>query len=380
MNAPHPPPAATLGWTWSNVDPVVHFAANYAEARAKFRAAASARGITVESHEHPAARGPSGEALGIDVAVMGDAKSRSMLLITSGTHGAEGYCGSGCQVGLLADDAFLASVKQRGVAVVMLHALNPFGFAHTTRTNEDNVDLNRNFRDFGARVRNDAYLEVHEFIVPSTWPPSGDNEARIGDYLARHGAPALQTALTTGQTDRPDGLFFAGTRPAWSQQVLREVLRRHGRSRARLGWIDVHTGLGPAGHGEKIYSGPDDAATLARTRAWWGADVTSIYDGTSTSAKVQGMLFNATLEECPGAAYAGIALEFGTLSFTDVLAALRARLWLANHPEADADRRESILRLHRDAFYIDTPAWKSMVFAQTRVAALQAMVALSANN
>ena len=57
------------------------------------------------------------------------------------------------------------------------------------------------------------------------------------------------------------------------------------------------------------------------------------------------------------------------------IAALRARQWLANHPQADAASRERILRMTRDAFYVDTPAWKAMAFAQARVAALQALAA-----
>lgn len=374
MSAPAAPPLSSI---WSDVDAVGAFAADYAAARAKFLAACAARGLAVESHAHPTHHGPAGEPLAVDVALLGPADASAALVITSGTHGAEGFCGSGCQVALLADDAFAAYVARRGVAVILVHALNPWGFAHLARTTEDNVDLNRNFRDFSRLARNDAYLEVHDFMLPAVWPPPAAQEARMADFVARRGAAALQAALTTGQSDRPDGLFFAGRQATWSQQVIRGVLRRHAGARQRLGWIDVHTGLGPCGHGEKIFAGPDDAATLARARAWWGADVTSIYDGSSTSAQVTGMLFNAALEECPSAEYAGIALEYGTLPMTEVVRALRARQWLAVHPEATAAQRADVLSLARDAFFVDTLAWKAMVVAQARVAALQALAGLA---
>ena len=116
---------------------------------------------------------------------------------------------------------------------------------------------------------------------------------------------------------------------------------------------------------------------LARAKAYWGADVTSIWDGSSTSAKVTGMIFNGALEECPHAEYTGIALEYGTQSFLDVLNALRARQWLSNHPDADAHTRSSILRRVRDAFYVDTPAWKAMVYGQARASAWQALTGLA---
>ena len=377
MTGPASVPSPTLGWVFSDVDPAAHFAADYAEARCKFLAAAAARGVAVESHEHPSARGPNGGALHVDVATIGDAAAGA-LLITSGTHGAEGFCGSGCQAALLADDAFLATLKSRGVALILAHALNPYGFAHLARTTEENIDLNRNFRDFANRAPNASYAEVHDFMVPATWPPSQENEARMMGYVMKRGASALQQAVTGGQCDRADGLFYAGTAPAWSHRVLRDVLRRHASARPRLGWIDIHTGLGPCGHGEKIFAGPDDAAMLARTRRWWGADVTSIYEGSSTSALVEGMLCHAAIEECAATEYTGIALEYGTQSYVEVTNALRARQWLSNHPDAPGPVRDAILRRCRDAFYVDTPAWKAMVFAQARVAALQAIAALAA--
>jgi hypothetical protein len=368
--------SAPAAWLWSDVDPAAHFAPDYAQARAKFLAAATALELPIETHVHPTAHGPAGETLAVDVALLGDPASGSLLLVTSGTHGAEGFCGSGCQVALLSDAYFVDAVRRSGVAVAFLHALNPYGFAHIARTTEDNVDLNRNFRDFAATAANAAYLEIHDFIVPDSWPPSPANEARLASYVAERGAAALQAALSTGQSDRPDGLFFSGRRPAWSSGVLRDVLRRYAAPRRKFTWIDVHTALGPLGHAEKIFAGPDDAATLARTRACFGADVTSIYDGSSTSARVTGMLFHAVPECCPGPEYAGIALEYGTLPLPQVIAALRARQWLLNHAGAPQDVRERILRMTRDAFYVDTPAWKAMVFAQARAAAVSALAAL----
>ena len=373
----HKPAQPPLASIWSDVDPVAAFGATYAEARAKFLAACATRHLAVETLEHPTHRGPAGETLAVDVAVLGPGDSTSALVITSATHGVEGFCGSGCQVALLADDAFAAYVERRGVAIVMVHALNPWGFAHLARTTEDNVDLNRNFRDFTATRRNEAYLEVHDFMLPSSWPPAPEQEARMAAYLGERGPAALQAALSTGQCERPDGLFFAGTKAVWSHQVIREVLRRHARPRERLGWIDVHTGLGPAGHAEKIFAGPDDATMLARARSWWGGDVTSIYDGSSTSAQVTGMLFYAALEECPAAEYTGIALEYGTRAMPEVTQALRARHWLAAHPEATAQQRNAVLDLTRGAFYVDTPAWKAMVVGQARAAALQALAGLA---
>ena len=44
--------------------------------------------------------------------------------------------------------AVVALALAAGLRVVLLHAINPWGFSWARRVTEDNVDLNRNFRDF----------------------------------------------------------------------------------------------------------------------------------------------------------------------------------------------------------------------------------------
>jgi predicted deacylase len=351
-----------------------HFSPSYADARAKFVAAAGARALDVEAHELPHVRGNGGEALATDVALGGDVDAPGLLIVTSATHGVEGHCGSGCLVGLLADDGFWAAVAGAGVAVLLVHAVNPHGFSHGRRVNEDNVDLNRNFRDFSTPLpANPAYAEVHPLLVPATWPPPADNEARIADYVATRGERAFQAAVTGGQYAFPDGLFYGGVAPTWSNRMLRALLRRYAAKRRRLGWIDVHTGLGPRGHGEKIYAGPERAADLARTREWWGPEVTSYFDGSSSSARLGGIVTDALGDECPDVECTAIALEYGTLPLDEVLLALRADHWRHNHPDAPPERREELRRQTRDAFYVDADDWKERVYAQAREAALVAV-------
>jgi len=355
------------------------FPRDYASARARFRAAARAAGAALDEHVHPRAHGPQGESLAIDVARLGPRDAGALLVVTSGTHGVEGFCGSGIQVALLEDPAIPGALAAANATLALVHAVNPYGFAHVRRVNEDNIDLNRNFHDFSAPLaQNPAYAEVHGFLVPAAWPPGPDTEQRLGAYLAQHGPAKLQAAVTTGQHDFPDGLFYGGRAPAWSNTTLRSIFRTLGAGRDRLGWIDIHTGLGPPGHGEKIFAAPDDATMLARTRAWFGADVTSFYTGSSTSAAVTGSVSTVAVDACPGVRYAGIGLEFGTGPLAHVLQALRADQWLANQPaDAALPQRDAIKRALRDTFYIDTDEWKGMVYGQARVSVMQALRGLA---
>jgi len=176
-------------------------------------------------------------------------------------------------------------------------------------------------------------------------------------------------------------MYFGGDGPTWSNRTLREVLRAHGRRAGRIAWIDFHTGLGPSGLGERIFAGPDDAVQVARARRWWDGGgrtpVTSIYDGSSTSAKLTGMMWSSIFDECPQAEYTGIALEYGTQPLLEVLHALRAEHWLDQHPEAPAGQAAQIKQQMLDAFYTDTPQWKQRIVEQAREAMVQAVDGLA---
>ncbi len=354
-----------------------HFAQSYVEARDKFLAASSAAGLEVQSHEHPLP-GRDGEVLAMDVARFGAADAQALLVVSSACHGVEGYCGSGVQHALLADAAWHGQVQEAGVAVLYIHGLNPHGFSWWRRTTHENVDLNRNFQDFSKPLpANDGYERIAGALVPAVWPPTAENEGLLAAFTAEHGARGFQTAVSGGQYQHADGLFFGGTAPTWSQQTLRRVLQQHGRRCARLGWIDVHTGLGPNGHGEIIFAGHDDQAAVARARQWWGAQVTSIYDGSSSSALLSGLMCNAAYEECPQAQYTGMALEFGTVPVHEVINALRADQWLQNHPQAGLAQHRAIKRQVRDAFYTDTDVWKPSIVEQGLACARQALRGLT---
>ena len=353
------------------------FAPSYAQARAKFLAATEAAGLDAFSHAHPML-GRDGEALAMDVVREGPADAKALLLISSACHGAEGFCGSGVQVALLRDAGWHARVRERGAAVLYVHALNPYGFSWLRRVTHEGVDLNRNFHDFSQPLpANPGYDELAHLLVPEHWPPSAEVRAAIERHVAVHGMDATQAAITSGQHTHPLGLFYGGVNPTWSHVTLRHVLQEHGQRCARLGWIDVHTGLGPSGHAERIFACRDDAPAIARARAWWGPEVTSIYDGSSTSALLSGLMWLAAYQECAQAEYTGIALEYGTEPVMEVIDALRGDHWLECHPEADAALRAAIKRRVRDAFYTDTDWWKQRVVEQAREAAEQALRGLT---
>ena len=352
------------------------FAHTYAEARAKFLA--SAVGARMDSHPEPL-RGLELDALHMDVARVGADDADALLIVSSGCHGVEGYCGSGAQVALLHDEAFRTKARLAGVALLFIHALNPWGFSFGRRVTHEGVDLNRNFVDFRRPLPgNPGYDQLAAVLLPPAWPPRAEDERQLMAYAAAHGMPALQAAISGGQYRHPDGLFYGGTSPTWSQQTLRMVLRQHAARCRQLGWIDVHSGLGESGQGERIFACRDDDTAKHRAKAWWGNRITFTEDGSSSSADLHGNLWHAVYDECPQAAYAGITLEFGTQPPEVVLAALREDHWAARLRQPHGEPAQAARAAMRRAFFTDTPEWKKAVLAQAREAAVQAIDGMAA--
>jgi hypothetical protein len=187
--------------------------------------------------------------------------------------------------------------------------------------------------------------------------------------------------VSQGQHEFADGMFFGGTQATWSNQTLRQVLQTYGRKAQRIAWMDLHTGLGPSGLGERIFACRDEAAALLRARAWWdgggATPITSIYDGSSNSARLTGLMWCAVYEECPQAEYTGIAMEYGTLPILEMIAALRGDHWLHLHPEAPQSLQTAIKRQVLDAFYVDTDVWRAQIIVQARQAMFQAVDGLA---
>lgn len=106
------------------------FSATYAEARGKFLEAAAGAGAALAAVGHPEC-GPDGGELATDVAWIGSADAAAVLVLVSATHGVEGHCGSGAQIDWLRrGEAARLGPDQ---AVLLIHAINPYGFATAAR-------------------------------------------------------------------------------------------------------------------------------------------------------------------------------------------------------------------------------------------------------
>ncbi len=283
----------------------------------------------------------------------------------AGTHGVEGHCGSGAEIAWLKNGGPAKLPQDTGA--LLIHAINPYGFAWSRRVTEDNVDLNRNFVDHDkAYPKNDGYLALADAILPQEWNAASLAETTrvFESYAQKHGAFGLQGAISGGQYAYPDGIFFGGNAPAWSNRTIRAIARAELSAARRVGVIDFHTGLGPFGHGELIAAMAPDSKSFARAKAWYGDEMTSPESGNSTSAVVVGVMTDAFPQELPDAEVTSIAIEYGTYSVTEVLGAVRADNWLHQRGDLKSALGKEIKADIKERFFPSGDEWREMVWSR----------------
>jgi predicted deacylase len=334
------------------------FPGSYAEARRHFLAAAADAGAAIESERHPLS-GPAGDPLALDVARLGDPHARTALVVLSAMHGVEGFAGSAIQTAWLR----LKEALPAGLAAILVHAVNPHGFAWLRRVNEDNVDLNRNFLDHTRpHPENPGYEALHGALCPRQLTEATLAAARgaVLAFIHKHGRAAGMMALIGGQYRHADGLYYGGRKLAWSARRLTDRLRQHLAGVARVGLIDIHTGFGPFGQAELMAAAAGGAAGRTLARDWFG-DATSIEDGSSQFVMNHGDSGAVLDWAAPDAQRAGICLEFGTRPETEVFLAVQRDNWLHCHGDPAAAVAGPIKAAIRDAFVPDDPAWRRQV-------------------
>ncbi len=335
---------------------------DYPTARHRFLLAADQAGAQITAHHHPT-RGLDGGELWLDVAELGPETAEHTVLLTSGVHGVEGFAGSALQSRWLHHLSTLDG--ELGFRVVVVHALNPFGFSWVRRVNEDNVDLNRNFPDWSNLPVNEAYRKLAADLVPDTWDDATQEATTLAllGYSEEMGAEAMSAAVSGGQYEFSTGLFYGGTGPTWSNQWLHEELEPLLGGASKVTLVDLHTGLGEWGVGELMSDERVGTAAYDRGTALWGS-INSMHDGESSSAILQGDWLSALDGLASSVEWTAICLEFGTVDPITVVQALRADAWLHAHGEPRSVQGEAIRAQVRGAFADDDPAWFNTIAAR----------------
>ena len=172
--------------------------------------------------------------------------TKNRIILSAGLHGIEGFVGHSTIIGFL--DVFLDKVSSN-TEVVIYHVLNPYGMIAYSRTNENNVDLNRNFSTNGFKSRNDGYNLVRKFFLPKQIKNKITMNAKyytsLTNMIRKYGIKTLNEAILLGQNIVKYGLYYSGRKFQPSTKYIIEEVPKNLVGVKTCLWIDIHTGYGP---------------------------------------------------------------------------------------------------------------------------------------
>ncbi|MBP6719917.1 MAG: DUF2817 domain-containing protein [Rhodoferax sp.] len=353
--------------------PTYSQATSYPELRTQFLAAAARHGAALHHYPHPL-KGMQGEDLFTDVAVLAKPGTQKWLISVSGTHGVEGFYGSMCQTGYL--DHLAEQTRNDDVGIVMVHLINPWGTSWKRRVNEDNIDLNRNYLDFTRPTpANPAYESMHALFAPdcATGHKRAESDATWEAQTQAQGATDLRSRLEAGQYQHPDGLYFGGFGPAWSNLTLRKIVQAHCGDATDAISFDLHTGAGAYGHpmlmaiAERDYPGMADAG---RIYGEWVYKILTRPDqktDTGISAAATGYTSQALVDLMVGKRFTQLVIECGTYNGSQVgHKALLDDHFLHLSGALQGAHFQTVKAALLEFFYPTDDDWRELVWVRTR--------------
>jgi hypothetical protein len=292
-----------------------------------------------------------------------------LCIVNTGIHGIEGYAGSAIMRHALAE--LLPRLDLDHTSLLLVHALNPFGFERFVRVNADNVDLNRNCcaPDEALFATDSAAFKA----LASALTPRGS--ARVGGpqrarfyatilfNYARRGPRTLRQATLGGQYADPQGIFFGGQKLASEIAFFQRLFTRLAAQHAETLLVDLHTGYGLRGEAYPLFGQADSAEIRALSEL--GVSDQSGRDRTYT---VHGDLIGCCQKIAkrvrPNGVFNGLVIELGThgLTVQDQLRDLYAVVLenqLRNQGVADEATARHVRHEFRELFYPDDPVWQA---------------------
>ncbi len=306
---------------------------------------------------------------------IGNLDAEAVLVVIGGTHGIEGFTGTAVQVDWMQMVANGLIALPDHTAMLMINALNPWGYANNRRCDDQGIDVNRNFIDFSQPLPiNPGYEELQPLLGIR------DRDARakaMDGYCLRVGQRPYEIAFSGGQFNDPAGPFYGGQSPGFSRQVIESLIEHYSLAKRRLAVVDLHTGLGPYGYGEVICDHPLGTDGLMTAIEWFGPGCGLPSTGTSSSVPKLGLLDYAW-HQVMGPKSCFVTLEFGTMGTAALFDTLldEASVW-SNSECASHHSKAVVAELMKAHFYPLDDHWREAVIFRARQVLHQALVGVS---
>lgn len=368
----------TLAEEFSSAQRLQSFKTNFEEARASFlanveelkkhnpRLQIHTLQIPTRTHEN----------LQVDVAYIPPAsgKKERLLILTSGVHGVEGFVGSALQNQFMHENFW--QLRDANLGILLIHAVNPYGFKFKRRVTENNVDLNRNFDTSTDlfTLKNEGYQQVNSLLNPTETAQSGVWD-RLGFYfdcvkaIIKHSMESLRRAILRGQYEFPEGIYFGGTSFEPQKDLLEKEILAVAPGYEQTLLIDLHTGYGRRGQLHLFSDQTPDMDPIYLQNIFAGYDLDSGQKKDFYAVSGGLVVYLAKLLKSKSK-FAGIVFEFGTLDSQKTLGSLDSlyrmvrenqKFHYGAHSKAED---EEINHAFAELFYPESPEWRQAVSRQ----------------
>ena len=340
------------------------FSQRYAGARDKFISNVETSSIIekLTSLPHPL-KGPKNEKLFCDIAWAGNPKAENVLVLVSGLHGVEGGVGSAIQADFVTRYRRLPA----DVCVILVHAINPWGFAWASRNDDQGIDVNRNFVDFNNPLPASEATDIWQQL----------QQGNIDIVTVAQDRQQFDV-LSQGQYEEASAPYYGGKEPTWSRQVIEQLAAQIKPStRKHILVIDLHSGLGPYGVGELICDHPHDSQGRDYAVELFGATVTEPALGNSSSGTKLGL--HDYFWHSLGEHVCFLTLEFGTYGNEQMLQVLSddEKLQQGGKLDWSDDKTMDVKHAMQDFFCPDEKQWQELVLFRGRQVIEMALDGLS---
>lgn len=310
-------------------------------------------------------------------------KKRLFILI-SGTHGLEGYAGSGVQQLFLQE--FLNKMDRSETGCLVVHSLNPYGFKYHRRGTEAGINLNRNCSVESSffQSENKKSLELAAQFIP-TQAVISETSYLLKTMKKNESAVHFDTVsmddfvkvVGLGQFHDPKGLEYGGTAPepqiASLIHLLKELIPQYG----DIVHLDLHTGLGERGRLHLLVDGQAEALHPQLFAEILQPDLDKeVYDFTDSNEpgfyKTRGATNNLIAElVSPGQRACALTLEFGTLGHSLEAQLESLNSWMLEHQGLlygyfNKPLEERVRGLYLERFFPADMQWRETILATSQ--------------
>lgn len=312
------------------------------------------------------------------------ATPKDLLILISGIHGAETYAGSAVLQLFLKE--ILPEINRSHLGILIVHAMNPYGFKNHCRSTENKVNLNRNFSVSGElfKSKNSQAERLNNMFV-SRRPVTSIQSDLIqsmkikdgGVYFSDVSVDELIKGISPGQFDREDDHEYGGKKLEPQSEALIQKIKEIIPPYENIVVLDIHTGLGHRGRLHLLTDGEDQSAQGPLfSRIFKPEEDKKYYEFTPATAEgfyqVHGAT-NSILKDLKRAdqSVCSVTLEFGTLGHSPEQQISDLNLSaLAHQGEhygfADSELEKKIKVLNFEKSYPDDDQWRSDVLAAAK--------------